>query len=604
MKYNKNIEKQLMEIDNSECRKTNDPSSDEYIHDNQLEAAKEVIKSFTAHISPLDEHDGRNNHVVLVAKMQSGKTGTCNGIINILTKTKLGSYFHIENYFYITGMNDNGLHDQTVERICGDKKGQVIEANEYNVCNGEKEIDVKPNAKFFVQKNSDLRKNKIKLSNCLIFIDESHFGSNKKNVLTKFLEENGIDWKNGKALKEKHIYIVSVSATPFDEIISDIADCKEIVELKTSKGYVGVSEYLEAERIYDAKKSDFKMNKKTGETPIVEYLKEAYKRIKENNNKGVIFIRTRDKNIRKHGFIQDNFSVVELDASKGGSIDYNRVYEKIQSMIDAITGTESHKPIIFFIKGAYRAGITLDPKHKDQVFMIYDDSSKSEATAQGLLGRMCGYRSNNDFYTRTMFYVNKQHAEDYGEWEEDFREKENIPATKRWEWADPDSTDLNAESKISTKGIDNIIINLSDQEIKRFLEASMNKDISRKEFAKTEVRILKPNLKFEYMGEVYINGKNMYGSLNVIQKWFYEFYGTNCPSYRPDKYFREVTGRDVLTDKDIGKKIIHIVLDAEVDFDENKNIVGVSGNKQLLVYHSVAKTHRSSAGGMKATNEI
>jgi hypothetical protein len=123
MKYNKNIENRLNELLNSEARKTNEPTSKKYIHDNQIDAAKEIIKSFTAHLHPEDEHDARNNHVVLVAKMQSGKTGTCNATINILEKTKLYSYFNIEKYLYITGMNDNGLHKQTVDRLYSDDEG-------------------------------------------------------------------------------------------------------------------------------------------------------------------------------------------------------------------------------------------------------------------------------------------------------------------------------------------------------------------------------------------------------------------------------------------------------------------------------------------------
>jgi hypothetical protein len=570
MKYNKNIEVKLDEISYSELRKTEDINSEEYIHDFQLDAAKKIVKSFTAHIEPHDEHEARNNHVVLVAKMQSGKTGTCNGVINILRKTDLDKYFNIDKYLYITGMNDNGLHKQTVERLCGDGVGQVVDATENDVCDGDKEISMKPNAKFFVQKNSDLRKNNIKLSNCLIFIDESHFGSNQSNVLTKFLELNGIDWKNDKTLKEKHIYIVSVSATPFDEIISDISDCKTIVELETSEKYIGISEYLDSECIYDAKRTDFRIDKNTGNPPIISYIQNTYLNIINNNNKGVIFIRTRDNKIKNHPLIKNNFKIVELDA-KGGSIDYKIVYYDIQAMIDAMSGTQTNKPIIFFVKGAYRAGITLNSIHKDYVYMVYDHSNKPETTAQGLLGRMCGYRKDISSYKNTTFYVNKQHAEDYAEWENDFKVKKNIPTSRVWLWSDDVNTNTdsneNEEYKISTKCIGNIEIDLTTEQVERFLSADKNRSISKKDFAKNELRIINSDIDFDYFGEAYISGRERYSGSTVITKWFQNFDSdTNCPSYRN-------VDRTELSNKDIGKKIVHVVLDDK--------------SKKLLVYRGM-----------------
>lgn len=582
MKYNKNIEIRLNELRYSDVRKTEDVFSKKYIHNNQIDAGKEIIKSFTAHLYPEDEHDARNNHVVLVAKMQSGKTGTCNATINILEVTKLSSYFNIEKYLYITGMNDNGLHKQTVDRLLSDEEGQVIGATIDNVCNGDKEIIDKDNAKYFVQKNSDLRRNKIKLSNCLIFIDESHFGSNKTNVLTKFLEENGVDWKNTKTLKDKHIYIVSVSATPFDEIISDIADCKTIVELKTSEGYIGVSEYSENDCILSANKTDFKIDKKTNKKPIINYIEKIYDKIKVNENKGVLFIRTRDVEIRNNEFIKNNFKIVELDTRKGGSIDYKLVYGYIQSMIDATIGSETNKPIIFFVKGAYRAGITLNDNHKDYVFMVYDNSSKPEATAQGLLGRMCGYRRSNDGFKKTIFYVNKQQAEEYAEWEDNFKVKNNVPLTKKWVWVENDYN--GHEVKITTKCNGNFEIQLTDEEVLRFANAFLNNDVMNNQFSENELRLLKPEFKFDYFGESYINSKDKY-SQSVLDKWFNPFESGD------DKYILTYRNRrGYLTNDDLGKIICHLMLDAEydtIDIDGNKIPTNIRGNKKLLVYHGI-----------------
>jgi hypothetical protein len=72
MKYNKKIENILQEL-NNDVRMSSDKESKKYIHENQINAAKEVVVALTAHKLPDDEDDARNCHVVLAAKMQSGK---------------------------------------------------------------------------------------------------------------------------------------------------------------------------------------------------------------------------------------------------------------------------------------------------------------------------------------------------------------------------------------------------------------------------------------------------------------------------------------------------------------------------------------------------
>ena len=564
MRYNTKIEKTINELSNSECRialqNLTDP--EDYIHDNQIEAAKEIIKSFTAHERPDDEDSARNYHTILVAKMQSGKTGTCNAVINILEKDDF-KYFKINKYFFITGMNDNGLHDQTVKRL----KNQVFEANNNNVVDGEREIKEKPNGKFFVQKNSDLRKNNIELKNCIIFIDESHYGSNKNNVLTLFLEKNKLNWKNDLDLKKNHVYIVSVSATPFDEVISDTIECKYKVELVTDKNYFGVTQFDDNGQLFCAKRSDFIENKKTGVTPIIEYIKEAHIGISNNKNKGVIFIRSGDKKIRNNEYILKNFECIQLDTSKGGSIDYKRVSEKIDLMLYK----PIHKPIIFFIKGAYRAGITLESQHKDVVFLVYDNSNKPEATAQGLLGRMCGYRKDDKVIKNTTFYINKEHAQAYANWEQNGFVRQSTPSKSKWENVElSEKIDTNNfDTKIATKGVGNHTFVLTNDEVKRFTDAWGNKKVKNREFVQSELKLLNMNriinfdFDFNYIGYCFIGGYDEYSSASQ-ESWFgsYNKYTDTCPSYNPTSTeFYNDTNRNFLNTDDLGKKIIHVVLD-------------------------------------------
>lgn len=556
MRYNNKVETTIDGINNSNCRVVDDIMDDKYIHNNQIDAAKEIIKSFTAHVLPEDEDSARNSHVILAAKMQSGKTGTCNGVINILESEEwLRNYFKIKKYYYITGMNDTGLHDQTVLRL----KQQVLNITDSKIVNGGKEIKQKPDGKFFVLKNSDLRLNKIKLENCIIFIDESHFGSNKSNVLTKFLEDNKINWKNTLELKEKNVYIVSVSATPFDEVISDIAECKVKISLETDVNYYGVSQFDDNDQLLVAKHSDFNEDK-NGNIPIIEYIKEAHDKIINNNNKGVLFIRSNDKKIRNNEYIQNTFDCVPLDTSRGGSIDYGKVYDKIELM----RLRPDSKPLIFFVKGAYRAGVTLESNHKDYVFLVYDNSSKPEATAQGLLGRMCGYRKNSELIKNTKFYVNKEYAQAYSDWERSGFANDVTPTQNTWVLIPNDEKidTSDFETRLITNGIGNKEIFLSDLEIERFKLANKNSSLSNAEFCKIELKIIAPEIQFDYIGETYISGRAAYKP-DTLKKWIDT---NNCPSFRPNSLFKKETGRDVINPKyDLGKKIIHVALDDELN---------------------------------------
>lgn len=583
MKYNQKVSQDLEFLKNEKCRKSNiQENEDEYLFDNQINAGKEIVKSFTAHKHPKNEDDARNNHVLLCAKMQSGKTGVCNSVINIFqTLEYLKEYFKIEKFYFITGMNGTGLHEQTVDRILK----QVLDINKSDVIDAEKPIKGNNRGLIYIQKNSGLRKNDIVLEKCLVFIDESHYGSNKNNVLTTFLSKNGIDWKNrNEFLKQKNIYIVSVSATPFAECASDVADCKTIVKLETDEKYFGVSEFLENEQIFNANTKDFKENLETKTIPIIEYIKEAHSRIILNNNKGYILIRTRNKSISENQYIKNNFRIKELNTAKGGSIDYSNVDDLIKLMIHA----PDEKPLIFFIKGAYRAGITINEKHKDYCFMIYDNSNESTATPQGLLGRMCGYRSNKIDITNTKFYVNLQHAEDYAEYEQEGFSKTKIPSSRTWEYISDDAKiEKEDEVKIKAKSINNHAIPLSDSEIMRFINASKVPGVVEFEFCENEVRILYPHIKFDYIGACFIRGKQRY-ALSVHKKFFDSFNDTYISGFYPATMsagsFKKITGRKELDiEKDLGKTFIHVVLDTSYN-DETDEI---SGNKRLLISHGI-----------------
>lgn len=576
----------LVKVRNSRFRKTDNPDDKGYLFDNQIDTAKEVVANLLHNVT-------RRNHVILAAKMQSGKTGVCNAVINIISQSTLERKMMVNKYFIITGMNDCGLRDQTYQRLCE----QVIGANVDNTYIGKRsKKNLSPN-KFFVLKNSDLLGYDGELDNSVIFIDEAHYGSNKNNNLTKFLYKHGLDWRNTNDLIKRNIYIISVSATPFDEIVSDKDNCKKIVELKSSDEYVGVSEYINNGLVYNSTNEDIEE-----EGDIFDYIEEAHERMKSDGVSGVIIIRTRKFNvIKENSYVLNNFDIFEMYSS-GKSIDYAKMNEMIERLIrknkfnSLLSKTNNsiikdireikripNKPLLILIKGAFRAGITITEKHKDYIYMVYDNSTKADTTAQALLGRMCGFRDSNAPIEKTHFYINKAYAEMYSNWEKDFQNKEAIPCSKiSYKWM---PNDYKGKSEIASKCCGNIAISLSNDEIREIYN-NRNSKATRVEFmASIMPKILKRHgikLDYDYIGEAVISGRNHYTPSTRVRR-FDSFTESYTPYvFRPSKIkkFLDDKKRDYLIREDLGTTAIYVVLDADI-YDNGK----IGGKKRLLIYN-------------------
>lgn len=587
MKTKTEILDYLNQFENDTFRKVTDATDEAYIYDAQIEAAKEVVSELASNVL-------RTNHVILVAKMQSGKTGTCNAIANIVMNTQLRKDMAVRKVLFITGMNDCGLASQTYERAIQ----QIIKANDANVYDGTKQTSDIKNPKFYVLKNSNLKKFEKNLNGCLIFIDEAHFGSRERNVLTKFMQSKGIDWKNKIDLIRNNIYIVSVSATPFEEIVSDTIDSKPMVELKTDESYIGVSQYLEKGLIHDASKDD------VTDGTIFEYIQDAYDRMIENSERGIVIVRTRKfDEIYQNQFVKDNFEIYEMYAS-GSKIEYDKLNIRLNEMVEKNNSNnrlyyrsrrdervtaepENFKPLLVLIKGAFRAGITLSASAKDLIYMVYDFSAEANATAQALLGRMCGYRDLEHAIFNTHFYLNSRFAQMYSEWENDFTNKELVPCSKtKWVWLDNGYEGLDV--KLGTKPCGNFAIDLTNEDAKTIWQTCANVRSQREATLKILPSILRKygkTIPYDYFIEAYMSGKNNYAK-SVQTKRFDSFTPDSLVfQFEPNRIseFKENTGRSTLNKEDIGKKAIGVVFDATVEFVHGKFIIG--GNRRLLIYY-------------------
>lgn len=578
--------KKILEAPNDNFRKTFNKKHG-YLFDSQINTAKSIVESLARKVT-------RRNHVILAAKMQSGKTGVCNAVVNIISQTPLYRHLGIDKYMFITGMNDCGLKQQTLKRV----EEQIIGANKDNIYSGlRSKKNLSPNH-YFVMKNSDLLKYEGNIDNSLIFIDEAHYGSNEKNILSKFLYQHEIDWKDTNELIKRNIYIVSVSATPFDEIVSDTKTVKNIVELKPSKEYVGVSEFIKKGQVIDADKDDIEED-----GAIFDYISDAYQRMKDDNVAGVIIIRTRKfEVIKSDPFVTSRFDIHEMYSS-GSNIEYDVFNEMARELIDkneynkkidkltpssAIIGglpKTPVKPLLVLIKGAFRAGITLDTRLKDYVYMIYDYSLKADTTAQALLGRLCGYRDRKAIVNNTYIYVNKKFADMYSVWENDFQNRTVVPCSKTtFEWI-PNNV-KNPMAKIGTKPRGNIAIKLNDNEIREIYQYGKqvkNRVGYMKQALPAILKKHKVKLDYDYVGEAVIGGKNNYTRASQIKRFESFTDDSLVYQFRPYKIkeFIADTNRDYLTDDDLGKSAVFVVLDATIE----QNGAKIGGNKRLLLYN-------------------
>ena len=315
-----------------------------------------------------------------------------------------------------------------------------------------------------------------------------------------------------------------------------------------------------------------------------------------NNENGAIIIRTRHFDvIESNPFVMDNFNLFEMYSS-GTKIEYEKLNEYMQEIKEDNKNRSVYKtlglkcktkPLIVLIKGAFRAGITIDEAYKDIIYMVYDYSVKCDTTAQALLGRMCGYRSNDLKIANTHFYLNKKFATMYSNWENDFKNRSLIPCdTIKMEWISNGYKGNDVE--LGSKSCGNFYVNLSDNEIIDLYKKGKKRN-SRVSMMAQELPIIfnkhHVEAKYNYIGECQLSGKNNYAQSSQ-EKRFNSFSSDSLVfQFRPEKIkeFVNDTKRTYLTKEDLGKKCVSVVLDAEIY--ENGGNITIKGNKRLLVYY-------------------
>jgi hypothetical protein len=320
-------------------------------HPQQIKAGCEIVYKFeTTHIS----------YILLMAEMQSGKTGTFLFVIFEMIRTGKTDYGVI-----FTGNREVELKEQTEKSINDFYDTYATYLLDQGITDLTILDTIKNESRIKVVWGPDLKKFN-PLGKTIYVWEESHYGQSKNQEVDKFITRLGIDPTGNSA--PEGCFVLSVSATPFSEF-TDYKGLnhshKHIVRMYSPDSYRGIKQMrLDKQiRIYsDSPESRFK------------------KCLKINQN-GYAIVRGMSAKLapiaRRYGW------------------DVKEYNQKTNWKINDVLRVEPDRPTVIFIKGKLRMGKEL---YKKFILWCMETSNnpKTDTLLQGLLGRCCGYDSRSD----------------------------------------------------------------------------------------------------------------------------------------------------------------------------------------------------------------
>lgn len=342
------------------------------MYPNQLITAKKVCKSLQL-----------NPYCMLVAEMQSGKTGTYLEVA--LTSISSGHYEHV---IIFSGANSTSLGEQ----LHNDLK-KAIEAFSKRLTLRNESLVFPKQKKDYCERQIIHFTNKIKIiwghpvikklstpkQNTLLIHDESHYAQDIKNIVYKFMyKRHGIEkclHGDNSQLREKQLSLLSVSATPISEAISHLKypSEKSVIFATPGEGYRGIKYRTEQNKIrYTAKPITL------SNLPYIADLIEQNKDPFEDKKKYFVF--------------RGRSNTRELFSELGHLTDCCVIYINQDSIdtLDIFKIEPEHNTIVVFYAMA-RMGDVISKEHIAMGYEYYSKATNADAMLQGLFGRFNGY---------------------------------------------------------------------------------------------------------------------------------------------------------------------------------------------------------------------
>ena len=339
---------------------------------NQKSAAEEILDNFAS--------DTR--YVMLSAQMQSGKTGCALYVaFNMLIAGK------IDKVFIMSGSSDTALREQWREKY-PIHLANFCQARGWTYRKDKKRVEEigKKIQDGIVWRPDLLKKSDMFTDKYLIIWDESHFAVTENQTLHKFYETLGLlpcIQGDTTYLKTQNAYILSITATR----------CAEQAR------FVGANDGVEVD--------DWKM--------VVMHPGEKYRGVQEIKAKGLLYpsVSICERNMndlrvifekyshqKKYFILRTGVHKKDVIVSKLAEvigipiIRYNADTKKKKDINVNVLKGEPDQFTLFLIKGMLRMGKELP---KEYVTAVYECAghSKTNTTLQGLVGRTCGYYTDD-----------------------------------------------------------------------------------------------------------------------------------------------------------------------------------------------------------------
>lgn len=332
-------------------------------YENQKSCALDIVNNFD--IIP---------YVILLAMMQSGKTGT---------------YLYASLMMLHKGLVDNiiivcGVSDKKLRKQCNDDTGGAILSFCIELISGTEGIRLYDEYKNKVKVlfSQDIKSGENISDRTLIVWDESHYAQSKNNKPYKWFTKNNIekafsgDFDN---ITSRGIKILSVSATPFSETIDNTYSLskKAIVFLTPAPTYRGIFTFIENNAVY----TSFMINE-NNKGKLHDIM------VKFQMTSKYLMFRVKDSHILEGMSKVLNYDFVKYDMEN--DFDLNERY----------LSNSPENTTVISVKGMCRLGCVI---HKKNIGMVFESSndSKSDATLQSLWGRICGTPSPSDDFAAT-----------------------------------------------------------------------------------------------------------------------------------------------------------------------------------------------------------
>ena len=325
-------------------------------HKEQIETTKKIVQSFETHRFGL-----------MMAQMQSGKTTTF-----LCTSCLMLALDKVEQVYIICGSNENELYEQLKKDIHNVVDSFILKNN--SLLNETMKLKIKFGISAYKSSHMDVLDIP---EHTLVIWDESHYAQSKKNKPSVMLERNGILVNGSIETKmsciKKDCYVLSISATPFSELINFIhTKEKFLIKMEPGEGYQGVQYYYENGCIlesYPIQTNPFYFEKVLENHTTPEY-----------NSYGIVRATSDHYTTIKRIALNCGWKVVMYNASN------KKVFKN--GLNDLKQQPETNTLVV--LDGMCRMGKVVP---KEFVSFVYESNQtkKMDTILQSLLGRMCGY---------------------------------------------------------------------------------------------------------------------------------------------------------------------------------------------------------------------